>query len=378
MSIVEGVCDQRFLGLRDALARNLASGEDVGASIAVTIDGESVVDIWGGWQDQARSVPWSRDTITNVWSCSKTVTALAALMLVDRGSLDLDAPVATYWPEFGVNGKSGVTVRHLLSHTSGVSGWDQPFAESDLWDAESAVARLAAQAPWWEPGTAAGYHAITFGHLIGEVIRRVDGRTLGEFIDTEIAKPLEADFRVGLPHSEYDRVSNVIAPPPLPIDIEALGMDSLMVRTFTAPPMNAETAWTDEWRAAEIGSANGHSNARALARIQSVIACGGTVGDAHLLSEATISKIFDVQADGTDLVLGAPLRQGVGFGLPCDALPYIPQGRTCFWGGWGGSSIVIDTDRRMTFSYVMNKMGPGLIGTDRTAEYATAAFAAMA
>jgi CubicO group peptidase (beta-lactamase class C family) len=375
---IEGVCDQRFSGLKEALARNLDSGEDVGAAIALTIDGESVVDMWGGWVDVEHTAPWSRDTVTNVWSCSKTVTALAALMLVDRGLLDLDAPVAQYWPEFAAAGKDRIRVRQLLSHTSGVSGWDQPFTLENICDDEYATARLATQAPWWEPGTASGYHALNYGHLIGEVVRRIDGRTLGSFIDEEIAGPLDADFRLGLPKSEYGRVSNVIAPPPLPIDIAALGMDNIMVKTFTAPPADATGSWTDGWRAAEIGAANGHSNARALARIQSVIACGGKVGDVRLLSEETIDKIFEEQSYGVDLVLGVPVRFGVGFGLPTpESVPFIPEGRICFWGGWGGSQIIIDTEKRMTFSYVMNKMGPGLLGSERSAQYVSAAYDAL-
>lgn len=381
MTGVEGVCDPRFSELRSALERNIASGEDVGASIAVTIDGEFVVDMWSGWIDTEHTAPWERDTITNVWSSTKTVTALAALMLVDRGLLDLHAPVAQYWPEFAANGKDRIEVRHLLSHTSGVSGWDQPFTVENIFDDEYATARLATQAPWWEPGTASGYHAQNYGHLIGEVVRRVDGRTLGRFIDEEIAGPLEADFRLGLPKSEYGRVSNVIAPQPTrPIDFAALGMDSVMVKTFTAPPTDAATSESDGWRAAEIGAANGHSNARALARIQSVIACGGKVGDVRLLSEETIGMIFEEQSHGIDLVLGIPIRFGVGFGLPTpESVPFIPAGRICFWGGWGGSQVIIDTDRRMTISYVMNKMGssPGLLGSERSAEYVSAAYEAV-
>ncbi|MFD5811353.1 serine hydrolase domain-containing protein [Rhodococcus aetherivorans] len=378
MSDIHGVCDPRFSALREALERNLDSGEDVGASIAVTLDGEPVVDIWGGSMDAGGTRPWERDTITNVWSCSKTVTALAALMLVDRGQLDLDAPVARYWSDFAANGKDGILVRHLLSHTSGVSGWDQPFTMDDLADTAKATELLAAQAPWWEPGTASGYHALNYGHLIGEVVHRVDGRTLTGFIEKEIARPLDADFRLGVARSDYSRVSEVIPPPPLPIDLATLDPASVMVKTFTGPPADAAASWSDGWREAEIGAANGHSNARALARIQSVIACGGRVGDVRLLSADTIDAIFDEQSYGVDLVLGVPVRFGVGFGLPTtESVPFVPQGRICFWGGWGGSQIIVDTERRMTVAYVMNKMGPGLLGSDRSAEYVSAAFAAV-
>ena len=197
-----------------------------------------------------------------------------------------------------------------------MSGWDQPFTLENICDDEYATARLATQAPWWEPGTASGYHAPQLrppDRRGRQAHRRTNPR---RFIDEEIAGPLDADFRLGLPKSEYGRVSNVIAPPPLPIDIAALGMDNIMVKTFTAPTADATGSWTDGWRAAEIGAANGHSNARALARIQSVIACGGKVGDVRLLSEETIDKIFEEQSYGVDLVLGVPVRFGVGFGLP--------------------------------------------------------------
>ena len=168
---IGGIADARFAPVRAALKEQLASGNELGASIAVDVDGEMVVDIWGGWRDAQRRSPWERDTITNVWSTTKTVTALAALVLVDRGLLDPYAPVARYWPEFAAHGKDAVEVRHLLSHTSGVSGWDPPFTLADLYDLKTSTDRLAGQAPWWEPGTASGYHAQNYGHLVGEWAR---------------------------------------------------------------------------------------------------------------------------------------------------------------------------------------------------------------
>ena len=208
-----GTCSARFDPLRELFAAKLESGEDLGASLALNIDGEMVVDLWGGWADEARTVPWTENTITNVFSTTKTMTALAALVLVDRGELDLDATVAKYWPEFAARGKAGIKVRHLLSHTSGVSGWEQPITLEDLYDWDKSTALLAAQAPWWEPGTASGYHMLNYGHLIGEVIRRITGQRLGEFFAAHIAGPLGADFHIGLPPSEFHRVANVVPPP---------------------------------------------------------------------------------------------------------------------------------------------------------------------
>jgi CubicO group peptidase (beta-lactamase class C family) len=375
---VHGQCDPKFEAMAEILAANLASGADCGASVAVVVEGQPVVDLWGGWADEARTKPWERDTITNVWSSTKTVMALCALVLADRGELDLDAPVATYWPEFATEGKEGVLVRHLLSHTSGVSGWDQPIDVSDIYDQPAASARLAVQAPWWQPGTASGYHALNQGHLVGEVIRRITGKQLGEFLAAELTGPFDADFHIGLPDSEHGRVANVIPPPPLPFDMEAMDPDSVAVKTFTGPAPAADVAWTPEWRRADIGAANGHGNARAIARLQSIISNGGMIDGQRVLDPKTIEQIFRVQADGTDLVLGLPVRFGIGYALPDGNLPHLPEDRKiCFWGGWGGSSIVNVVDRRMTVAYMMNRMAEGLLGDDRGFSLVAAALDAV-
>ncbi|MFF5979293.1 serine hydrolase domain-containing protein [Streptomyces olindensis] len=377
MADPDGTCDERFAELAARLSENLDAGDELGASIAVVVDGQPVVDLWGGWTDQDRTTPWRRDTITNVWSCTKTVTSLAALLLVERGLLDVDGPVARYWPEFAARGKEGVLVRHLLSHTSGVSGWDRPVTVADVRDVPAATARLAAQAPWWPPGTASGYHLLSYGHMVGELVRRTDGRTLGRFVAEEIAGPLGADFHIGLPDSEFGRVADVVPPPFRSSDLAAADPDGVAMKTFTGPLGGAEESRLPEWRRAEIGAANGHGNARSLARIHSVIACGGTLDGVRLLSPRTIDLIFRRQTDGPDLVLGAHLRFGIGFGLPSPAVPYLPPGRICFWTGWGGSVVVIDTERRAAIAYVMNRMGTGLLGGDRTTQYVKAAFAAL-
>jgi CubicO group peptidase (beta-lactamase class C family) len=376
---VHGSCDSTFRSVQGALEANLESGEELGASIAVDIDGETVVDLWGGWRDEARTQAWDQNTIVNVWSTTKTVTSLAVLMLASRGQVDVHAPVARYWPEFGAAGKDRVEVRHLMSHTSGVSGLDQPAIIEDLYDWETSTARMAAQAPWWEPGTASGYHALNFGHLLGEVVRRVTGKSLKHFAAEEIAGPLGADFQIGVAAAEYGRIAPVVPPPPLPFDLAAMDPTSPVVRTFTGPPIEAAVANTTAWRAADIGATNGHGNARSVARILSAVTLGGRVDDRQLLSSDAISLIFEQQSDGVDLVLGLPLRFGIGFGLPqTDTIPYIPTGRVCFWGGWGGSSIVMDLDRRLTFSYMMNRMGPGIIGSTRTESYLRALYGALA
>jgi CubicO group peptidase (beta-lactamase class C family) len=295
------------------------------------------------------------------------MTALSALVLVDRGELDLDANVAAYWPEFSANGKTGIKVRHPLSHTSGVSGWEQPITLEDLYDWDKSTTLLAAQAPWWEPGTQSGYHMLNYGHLIGEVIRRITGLRLGEFFAAHIVGPLGADFHIGLPPSEFHRVANVVPPPKevellrtpsragvtMP-DAPQLDPNSVAFKTWTNPTTPLESSWTEGWRRADIGAANGHGNAHSAARVQSAVACGGEFDGVRLLSPQTIDRIFEVQSNGADLVIGIPLKIGVGFSL-------LPEGRVCCWGGTSGSLALIDVDRRMTFAYVMNKMAGGSI-----------------
>ena len=283
MADVDGTCEARFDGVRKALAASLDSGADVGASVAVYLHGEPVVDIWGGYVDEAKSAPWERDTLTNVWSTTKTMTFVCALMLADRKQLDFHAPVATYWPEFAQGGKEAVEVRHLMGHTAGLSGWEQPITAEQLADWELCITALAAQEPWWEPGTASGYHALTQGYLIGEVVRRITGDSIGTWFASEVAKPLGADFFIGLPEDQDGRVSNVIPPPP--IDVEGMEVTEITMKTFMNPPLDATMAHQAWWRRAEIPAANGQGNARSVAAVQSVIAGKGQSAGVRLLSE---------------------------------------------------------------------------------------------
>jgi CubicO group peptidase (beta-lactamase class C family) len=376
MADVHGSFDERFIGVRDALADNLEQGLDVGASAAVVIDGQPVVDIWGGFTDEAKTKPWERDTIINVWSTTKTMAALSALILADRGELDLDAPVARYWPEFKAGGKESVEVRHLLSHNAGLSGWQEPMAPEDLYDWEKATSVLAAQEPWWEPGTASGYHAITQGYLVGEVIRRITGQTVGHFFAEELAGPLGADFHIGTGAEHDDRVALVIPPPPL--EIPGADPNGIAMRTLSNPPLSAEQSWEVAWRRAEIPAAGGHGNARSVAAVQAVLAGGGEVNGRRFLSAKGAEAVLQEQSYGPDLVLGVPIRFGMGYGLTSAEMPMGPNPRTCFWGGWGGSLVIVDLDANMVVTYVMNKMGEGTLGDQRGGSIVTAAYAAAA
>jgi CubicO group peptidase (beta-lactamase class C family) len=353
---IHGTCDERFAGVRAVLARHLSTGADVGSSAAVFIDGEPVVDIWGGYADEARSRPWERDTIVNTFSTTKTMTALCALILADRGEVDLSAPVAKYWPEFAAAGKARVEVRHLVGHTSGLPGWTEPVTLADILDREKATALLARQAPWWKPGTVSGYHAITYGPLIGEVIRRVTGKTLTRFFAEEVAGPLGADYHIGAGPDVDHRVSTMIQGSPVR---PRSGADTMADRVFFNPYVTAQDSGTIAWRRGELGGSNGHGNARSVAAVQSVLACGGEARGVRLLSRAGCERVFEVQAEGLDLVEGFALTWGMGYGIDCPLFPAMYgsrlQGRrVALWGGSGGSFIINDLDARMTVAYVMN------------------------
>jgi CubicO group peptidase (beta-lactamase class C family) len=361
MADISGTCEPRFDAVRATLSDQIDSGADVGASVAVFLHGEPVVDIWGGWADAEKTKPWESDTITNVWSTTKTMTFLCTLILHDRGELDYDAPVATYWPEFAANGKEHVLVRHVMGHTAGLCGWEEPLTLEELADWELCTRRLAAQKPWWTPGEGSGYHAVTQGYLIGEIVRRITGESIGRWFAREVAKPLDADFHIGLPQSEDHRVSDVIPPPPLDVEAMAEQASELMLKTFLNPPLDAAVAHHAWWRRAEIPAANGQGNARSVAAVQSIVAGKGAARGVRLLSPEGIEPIFEEQANGIDKVLGVQQRIGMGYGLSNP--PDMPIGpRACYWGGYGGSVIVMDTDAELTICYVMNRMESGLVG----------------
>ena len=371
--VTQGFTTEKFAGVREVLDAQLTNGADVGASVCVHHRGEVVVDIWGGHTDTDRTTPWESDTITNVWSTTKTMTFLVALMLADRGELDFNAAVATYWPEFAANGKAGIEVRHVMSHTAGLSGFGERIEPEDHADWEKCVGILAAQEPWWEPGTMPGYHAITQGYLIGEIVRRITGDTIGTFFRREVAEPLGADFHIGLPESEEGRVSLVIPPPAA--DFGEIDPTSLAFRTYASSRVDARSPHNRWWRAAEIPAANGHGNARSVALVQSIIANRGATGGQRFLSESAVERIFDSQINAFDPVLGRVSHMGIGYGLSNDSMPIGP--RACYWGGYGGSVIIMDLEEQLTVAYMMNKMELGLSGDFRGANIAmAAAFAA--
>lgn len=349
MADIQGSYDGLFTAVPNALSALLDEG-DVGGSVAVFVGGEPVVDVWGGFADAGRTVPWQRDTIVNVWSVTKTMTALCALVLADRGELDPAAPVARYWPEFAAAGKERVLVRHLLSHTAGLPDWYGPVDE--IYDWPSATARLAAQAPQWEPGTAAGYHSLTQGFLVGEVVRRITGRSVGAFFADEVAGPLGADFHIGLSAEHDHRVAPAVPPPSRDEDYTAGAAGSETAPASSTSPATPTALRVRDgnslaWRRAQIPAASGFGNARSVALVQSVMACGGSVGGVRLLSRAGCERAWEEQFSGEDRVLGMPISWGLGYGR---------FGGTYGWGGWGGSTVMIEPESRVTVAYVTNQM----------------------
>ncbi|MBW2241394.1 MAG: beta-lactamase family protein [Deltaproteobacteria bacterium] len=373
---IQGFCDPRFESVRQAFLANFDGGNEVGASVAVTLDGVPVVDLWAGDAD-SNGRPWQEDTIVNVYSTTKTMAGTCMLMLADRGSLEFDAPVATYWPEFAANGKQGVLVKHVMSHSAGLSGFDPPLETADdLYDWDAIVSRLAAQAPWWSPGEGSGYHAVTQGFLQGEIVRRVTGKSIGTFFREEVAEPLGADFHIGLDPAHDGRVGELIPPGSGPNSAQG-DPDSIGVRTMTSCPITGKEPRTSAWRRAEIPAAGGQGNARSVARVHSALACGGEVDGVRLLSEAGVARALEEQTQGKDRVLGVPIRFGMGFGLVGPTFPLSPNPRTFFWGGWGGSLAVIDLDARMSVAYVMNKMAANIMGDVRGGSIVLSAYKAL-
>lgn len=363
---VQGFAAEPFGEVRSLFEANLASGRDLGASVCITQDGETVVDLWGGHADPARRIPWAQNTLVNVYSCTKPMAALTALWVHDQGLLDLDAPVASYWPEFAASGKASVLVRHVMSHSAGLPEWTGPFAVEELYDEVAAAARLAAQPAAWTPGTESGYHSLTQGHLIGEIVRRITGRTLGTVFREQIAAPLAADFHIGLPASEDHRVAE------LALDPESAKTEA--AHAMMTGPLDITLPGTTAWRRAEIPAAGGFGNARSLAEVQAVLANGGTAGGRRILSEAACNRVLEPQVTGRDRILDMNLTWGLGYALG-DGI--MPNPRTAYWGGYGGSLLIVDMDARTTFAYAMNQMVPAIVGDSRAFELALAMWSGM-
>ena len=353
-----GYCDERFISAKRAFEKNFDLGLEVGASFAVSINGELVVDLWGGYSDSAKTRPWEKDTIVNVFSTTKIMTSLCIHLLIDKGLIDLEAPVFKYWPEFAQATKENVLVKHLLSHSAGLPGFDEKIPVEALYDWDHIINLLAGQKPWWKPGTKIGYHMITFGYLLGELVRRVTGKSLGNFFRENIANPLDIDFHIGLSEDFDSRVADIIVPEEVFAKWQVI-LSKLFLRKTVKVFYNPDIQTVDfngrAWRSAEIPSGNGHGNARSIAKVGSILACGGMYDKKKILSRSTVEKAIKPQISGRDVIMiYSPSKFGLGIGLLDDKFFLGP--RSFGWGGAGGSLCVMDLEKKLSIGYAMNKM----------------------
>ncbi|HUU64270.1 MAG TPA: serine hydrolase domain-containing protein [Dehalococcoidia bacterium] len=374
---VSGKCAPKFERVREEFERNFKEREEVGASVCVTLDGETVVDIWGGTADVDTGEPWKEDTVSVVFSATKGATALCAHILASRGLLDIDAPVVKYWPEFGKAGKENITVKMLLNHQAGLPHVRKPLPQGAYYNWDIMVHALEEQEPFWEPGTRHGYEFVVFGWLAGEVVRRVSGKSLGRFLQDEVAKPLGLDFWIGLPEEMEPRVSKIIMFDPQQM------LDTPFMRTALADPNSIQglalfndggTLTVDgvdsrAIHAAEVGGAGGITNARGLAGMYAPLACGGSLNGVNLVDRDTLARMSTVSSStGQDMTLLIPMRFSLGFIKSHDNRRQPPGMQDSMilsedaFGhpGAGGSIGFADPRERISFGYMMNKMGPGL------------------
>ncbi len=388
---IDGTVAPGFDPVREAFARNFADGYEVGASLAVEYQGEQVVDLWGGFADTVASIPWSRDTLVNVYSTTKGIAAAAFACLIDDGTIRYDEPVAEYWPELRA-ARNGLTVGQLLAHQGGLAGLQRELTVPDLFDWEQMISWLQEAEPLWEPGTAAGYHAITWGYLPGELCRRVAHASLGEVLARRVCEPLAADFHIGLAPEHFDRVAAVIGPnrakrrpppsgaarkpratggfemPPL----YRIALENPVIRPFA-------DVGTANWRQADIAAANGHGNGRSIARIYGALSNAGKTGkpsQSIWSGSAAEQARREEPVEGKDLVLGRHIRRGRGFFLNAEGM-YGPGPNAFGHSGAGGSLGFADPDKGLGFGYAMNQMQMGLDGDGRTTRLIKALYSCL-
>lgn len=382
---IHGACAPEFTAVRDAFAANFKDGKEVGASFALAQEGEVVVDLWAGHADAARKRPWASDTLINTYSTTKGMAATVVGVLADEGLIDYSAKVAEYWPEFAAAGKQDVTVAQLLSHQAGICGPRERVEMAELYDWDGLCAVLAAQWPFWEPGTANGYHAVVFGHIAGEVARRVTGRkkSLGQLFAEKVADPLGAgkDYYIGLPETEDHRVAEMI-----PVSgAEQLGsgmggsskrMNDAMYCAMAHPPLTAHIANDRAWRAAEVPGANGQGNGRGIAKVYGALANGGALEGARIISPEGITEMTREECFRKDLVIGVRMRWSRGFILNKAEL-YGPNPDAFGHSGWGGSFGFADTRAKLGVGYAMNQMDTNIFGDPRGVRLIEAVYASL-
>ena len=402
--MIDGYCDERFLEAKKIFERSIDSGFELGCAVSVEVKGEKVIDLWGGYSNIDKTKLWKENTIVNVFSTTKGIAAICLLQLIEKGLIDLDKPVSEYWPEFSENGKSDIPVRYLFSHKSGLCGVRTPLEEGSFANWDLIYSELAKQEPFWEPGTAHGYHALTYGHLIGELLRRVTGKTIGQYFDENIAKPLNLDFWIGLPEDQFYRITDIQPDKPgllqrvlMPIlsklprglapawwqmlidfaDIEKPPGAALNNPQLNMTPEEME-ANTEKWRKAEIPAANGHGTARSIAKIYGILANGGSREGVHVLKPDTIEMGRQTESDGKDLVLAQlHTRFGLGFMLGTEHVSMGPNPQSFGHGGAGGSLGFADPDNHISLGFVMNQMHPGITAWRTATDVASSVYSSL-
>jgi CubicO group peptidase (beta-lactamase class C family) len=371
---IHGLCPERFAGVRAAFEDNFAAGQELGARFSLVERGELVVDLWAGFADRQRTKAFDERTLTPVFSTTKALAALLIARLVDAGKLDYAQPVADVWPEFAQAGKQDVTVEQVMSHQEGLSGFPDEMEPSLWFDWDAVCAKLAAMAPLWPPGTASGYHPITFGYLAGEIFRRVDGRTMGTALREDLARPFDLDLWIGLPDAEHGRVADLQRPNGLPNFGE---INAATKAAFLTPWSSPAGRGQAEWRRIEIPSANGHATAPSLARLIGALANDGWLDGETILSPALIAEASRERIHGQDLVLPFVMSWGAGFMRNSAVKVWGPGEQTFGHSGWGGSCAFADPETGLAGAYVMNKQSTDLIGDARAKRLIEAAYAAL-
>ncbi len=376
MTIIHGEVAPGFENIREVFEQSFEEGGEIGASFSVARDGEFLVDLWGGYADRARTKPWERDTLPNVWSTTKGMASLCCALLVDRGLMSYTDKITKIWPEFGVHGKDQLTIGQVLSHQAGLCGFVEETPVNDLYDQNLVADRLANQKPIWEPGSRSGYHAITHGFLAAEIAKRVTEKTIGAFFQDEIGDPWEIDFYIGLPEEEEHRIAEMIEAP----NAEALAgedQNSSQKLAFGNPAPSPLLPNERAWRAAEIPAAGGRGSACALAKIYDVLANGGAQNNRRLISEDAIAKMTATQIQNEDAVLGFEMRWGAGFMGNPQGLLYGPNEESYGHAGWGGSYGMADPKTGIGVGYTMNQMAAEIAGSSRGMALHGATYAAL-
>lgn len=371
---IHGHCDERFSAVREAFEKNFEDGLELGASYAVSVEGEMVVDLWGGHASVDRSRVWEKDTVAGVASSSKIPVSLCGLLLVDCGLIDLDEPVATYWPGFEQNGKEQLLVRHIFGHSSGLPGLDGTPGPEELRDWDGVIRRLAEQKPWSEPGTKTAYHAFTYGHLIGELVRLTVGKPIAQFFRDEVGDPLNIDFHLGLPDAELSRQAEIEQDFSFPTATETMTAEKL--EAYKKSTYYRVLGYIAERRKEQQGfipmsgnapAGNGVGNARSLAQIGSLLARGGLAGGKRFFSEQTGRLPYEEQSYRFDSVMFDHVRWGLGFALTSKEIP-LPFPNAFHWGGAGGSGAVMVPEHGASWAYVPNRFSSQGGGNDERAD----------